>query len=378
MNALENMNCRVVPWSCDDEWKHVFDLLYSNKADDLQLGVDIVEIWKIRAAGGAKISLSIELTSDLVQCSLSIKKEGATTKNRLLLSAVFIRFVSLISDIDQVKRQKIPISKVCTDLGIPVWVSDLRNESAHSTLPSVDITMAALDICLNYLKESYWFPHWHILFEMGHNSSCFVEKLVHNFYQGYTTKNDLITELESLLKLHVDDEIITRVAKTLAEFCSKHTIVPIDKFIEPFVSVLGTEFLFSLIILTEHYLEDIFCFASEKLAEWMTKDHAKAMLKKCLRTGDLRFLSSEIFKDFFDLYFDGELDDLRHCLQRLRDYNTDKEANFSENAIASLIDDLESKTANSDLNVLPIKEKVDNNRKSKSKALFNAVNLIVK
>ena len=372
------MNCRVVPWSCDDEWKHVFDLLYSNKADDLQLGVDVVEIWKVRAAGGAKISLSIELTSDLVQCSLSIKKEGATTKNRLLLSAVFIRFVSLISDIDQVKRQKIPISKVCTDLGIPVWVSDLRNESAHSTLPSVDITMAALDICLNYLKESYWFPHWHILFEMGHNSSCFVEKLVHNFYQGYTTKNDLITELENLLKLHVDDEIITSVAKTLAEFCSKHTIVPIDKFIEPFVSVLGTEFLFSLIILTEHYLEDIFCFASEKLAEWMTKDHAKAMLKKCLRTGDLRFLSSEIFKDFFDLYFDGELDDLRHCLQRLRDYNTDKQANFSENAIASLIDDLESKTANSDLNVLPIKEKVDNNRKSKSKALCNAVNLIVK
>ena len=378
MNALESMNCRVVPWSCDDEWKHVFDLLYSNKADDLQLGVDIVEIWKIRAAGGAKISLSIELTSDLVQCSLSIKKEGATTKNRLLLSAVFIRFVSLISDIDQVKRQKIPISKVCTDLGIPVWVSDLRNESAHSTLPSVDITMAALDICLNYLKESYWFPHWHILFEMGHNSSCLVEKLVHNFYQGYTTKNDLITELENLLKLHVDDEIITSYAKTLAEFCSKHTIVPIDKFIEPFVSVLGTEFLFSLIILTEHYLEDIFCLASDKLAEWMTKDHAKAMLKKCLRTGDLRFLSSEIFKDFFDLYFDGELDDLRHCLQRLRDYNTDKEAHFSENAIASLIDDLESKTANSDLNVLPIKEKVDNNRKSKSKALFNAVDLIVK
>jgi len=94
-----------------------------------------------------------------VQCKIVLNKIGSCIRSRLLLSAALIRFVTLLSDLDQVKKHKEPISKLCSHLGIPIWITEVRNESAHSSLSATDVAVTAIDICLDYLKDNYWFPH---------------------------------------------------------------------------------------------------------------------------------------------------------------------------------------------------------------------------
>ncbi|XP_075239531.1 uncharacterized protein LOC142335074 [Convolutriloba macropyga] len=295
------MGYQVVPWSCDDEWKHVFDCFFSDDTDKQQLAIDIVEIWRIRAAGGVKISLAIQLTADLVQSRLSYLKDGSTNSTCLLLSAVFIRFVSLLSDLDQVRKYKQPVSKICNDLGIPVWISELRNESAHANLPSIDVTMAAVDICLNYLKESYWFPHWHILFEMKYCSFLHVQKLTERWARNDIDQNVIKQELKALLKKDRESgNLYTDAAKCIENVLSNDNNIELALFLKPFVDVLTADFVFSL--LTGETLSDS-KYSSELLSvclKSLTLDQKQSLkiLRSCLRSGNLDLLSSKEFDDF--------------------------------------------------------------------------------
>lgn len=322
---------QIVPWSCSEEWKRVFDLLFSGNDEEQQLGVDIVEIWKIRSAGSTKLSLSIQLTSDLVQAFLVFKSEGASNAVMLMLSAVFIRFVSLISDLDQVKKNRQPVSKVFSELGIPVWISELRNDSAHASLPSVDVTTAALKTCLNYLKESYWFPHWHILYEMSDQSGAKVQKIVQLWLAKDIEEKQLKRELHKMC-INAKSSTLRHVVQVIESMLPLHKFEISEQFWNPFTDLFGNDFMFSILSSEKVCLYSLFPELFNKYYEALNLDTGQSvtLLKTCLRSKNLELLSSKEFSNFVALNFADSSVDVKPLLAAMNCLKGETELSFDE------------------------------------------------
>ena len=48
------------------------------------------------------------------------------------------------------------VQSIADEIGIPDWLVDLRHESTHASLPSMQILEAGLGVALQWLKTNYW------------------------------------------------------------------------------------------------------------------------------------------------------------------------------------------------------------------------------
>ena len=48
------------------------------------------------------------------------------------------------------------VQSIAEEIGIPDWLVDLRHESTHSSLPSMQILEAGLGVALQWLRMNYW------------------------------------------------------------------------------------------------------------------------------------------------------------------------------------------------------------------------------
>lgn len=148
---------RVVPWVCVDEWKQMYYWLYSKDMRNQRQGLDRVVSWRSRC----KLPVAVECTAALIECHLQHACSGADARSAYALAIV--RFVNGITDIHQTTTFAKSVSGLASWMGLPQWLVDLRHDSTHKTLPSIELLKKGCEEALIWLRVNYWETHLNML-----------------------------------------------------------------------------------------------------------------------------------------------------------------------------------------------------------------------
>lgn len=151
----------IVPWFSSEEWRMVYNKLYSASAvySDKQEALKVLLIWKARCPS---LPSGIESTLGLLEVYLEDTKPDGQDANeqvlRLAYSSAIMRFVNHMLDTETAKGSS--LYQAAKNLDVPDWIIDLRHDTAHSNkLPSLELLREAATIGLQWLKGSYWLKH---------------------------------------------------------------------------------------------------------------------------------------------------------------------------------------------------------------------------
>lgn len=176
---------RPVPWR--DEWelqdvgKGLLSVLDAEELSPQELeqqlppnsmsvsdALEMISVWKSRLSAAQGLPHSIESTASIAQIywrdSLRRQHQGygayiSVMERRLAYSSAVIRCINGFADtMQQERNMATSVSSICTNLGIPIWVVDVRHEASHNALPSIEILRMAASTLLEFLKTEYWMP----------------------------------------------------------------------------------------------------------------------------------------------------------------------------------------------------------------------------
>jgi Las1-like. len=142
---------------------------------ELQYAIQRVFLWKNRAENG-RLPHSVEITCSLAQILLQdamlhgvFNRQSSISSGdafqlyhqhtiKLSYATVIIRGVNGIADSLQKNRAKFggSVSSLCSQIGLPLWIVDLRHDSAHNELPSLVSLRLAAQTLLGFFLQHYW------------------------------------------------------------------------------------------------------------------------------------------------------------------------------------------------------------------------------
>ena len=297
---------KVVPWSCDAEWKYVFDLLYHEDTEKRQLGVDMVQIWKVRTMGTCSLSTSINVTADLVQAVLCFQTEGDTCRTRLCLSSALVRFVSLLSDVEQTSYEKKAMRVVCESIGIPAWITSLRHSSAHAQLPTSNLMALGAETCLEFIKDRYWFPQWLIIFELQNQTELKLQKLITDWLTRKISHDAFLAALGKQKPKSIPEKkyllgiLLKNIFRFPKEFCSilsevgcKEAMLHLGKltgFANFLYQVLTADFICENSAI---FLDIMKCYGPE-IVRNMKESEQKEVFRRALKSGEIEIIKMAV------------------------------------------------------------------------------------
>lgn len=159
-----------------------YPCISSSNTKEITVAVNRVIIWKRRCENG-KLPHFIEVTSALSEILFKdaqlqqltggynlVNRDEKPSSSPLLLrfsyAAAIIRGVNGIADSMQRHRgycnsfgrssNPASVAMLCSLVGLPSWVVDLRHDSAHNELPSLTTLRLAAKTLVNFLSEHYW------------------------------------------------------------------------------------------------------------------------------------------------------------------------------------------------------------------------------
>lgn len=152
---------RIVPWTSLDEWRFVRDGLFTPKDDEQQvMALQMVSVWIVKG----RVPTAVEGTANLVQVArLDLKLTNGTMVSddvvlKLAYASAITRFVNEAVDPFQRGQVAAPISRIAEQLNLPRLLVDIRHESVHDALPSMQILRLAAEESLGWLWSNYWLP----------------------------------------------------------------------------------------------------------------------------------------------------------------------------------------------------------------------------
>ncbi|KAL3939657.1 MAG: hypothetical protein SGBAC_005658 [Bacillariaceae sp.] len=127
---------------------------------------DVVSVWKARAQSGEGLPHAVECTYHLARVYLrdhnhlnSNINKISTTELRISYSSAIVRAINGFADVLQQQRfVASSVSLLCSKLGIPSWIVDIRHEASHNALPSLGVLRLATCTLMEFLKSEYWIP----------------------------------------------------------------------------------------------------------------------------------------------------------------------------------------------------------------------------
>ncbi|XP_058954973.2 uncharacterized protein [Pocillopora verrucosa] len=147
-------SARVVCWQNREEWLYVYRTLYNfDDPEGQKRGIDRVAAWKSRSMG--KLPLAIECTVNLISAHL-ISTRNTHDQGRLTLAMAIVRFVNGMVDLDQKGKFARSVQTIAEEIGLPKWLVDIRHESAHQNLPSLETLRCGVRASLSWLQYEYW------------------------------------------------------------------------------------------------------------------------------------------------------------------------------------------------------------------------------
>jgi len=139
---------------------------------DLQYAIQRVSLWKTRVENG-RLPHSVDMTCSLAQillqdATLNVMSQTQPSTGifhlynnnsiKLSYATIIIRAVNGIADSMQRNRAKYgaSVSSLCSQIGLPLWIVDLRHDSAHNELPSLVALRLAANTLMGFFLQRYW------------------------------------------------------------------------------------------------------------------------------------------------------------------------------------------------------------------------------
>ena len=219
---------RIVPWLNAEEWRTTRKLIYSDKIEEIRLGMLQAKIWMEKG----KVPTAVESTVNFLEIIIIDKEyldeflksrsyelddesnfedstilaetedeeedcQASVCNDRLLrlaYNAAIIRFVNELVDRAQKNLFATSITKLADQIGLPRVFVDIRHDGTHDKLTSLELLRWAAWRALNWLENEYWSSEddltpitW---------MSDFVSN-VHGLLDQYCDQLDKISEIQS-------------------------------------------------------------------------------------------------------------------------------------------------------------------------------------
>ncbi|KAL3883440.1 hypothetical protein ACJMK2_029703 [Sinanodonta woodiana] len=152
---------RIFPWISREEFKSIYNELFSDDPELQQHALDRICVWQSRALH--KLSVAIDSTYTIISANLAFQKSlhhqddiNVNLRIRKDYSLAIIRFVNHLTEKNQTKQYAQPIHILAAEIGVPEWIVELRHDATHGALPSMPVLRAGARWALNWLKTEYW------------------------------------------------------------------------------------------------------------------------------------------------------------------------------------------------------------------------------
>nr|XP_022293479.1 ribosomal biogenesis protein LAS1L-like [Crassostrea virginica] len=158
----------VVPWKNKEEFKHVYEGIYSDEVRHKKQAMEKMLTWQSRAMD--KLPIAIESTMTICRACIShlmAIQEQSLKDNYLKLvyeySMAIIRFVNNVTELGQTRVHRMPLHKIAGSFGIPSWIVEMRHNATHRSIPSLAELTAGADWILEWLREDFWDAQYNIM-----------------------------------------------------------------------------------------------------------------------------------------------------------------------------------------------------------------------
>ncbi|XP_064606969.1 ribosomal biogenesis protein LAS1L-like [Liolophura sinensis] len=152
---------RVLPWLNRAEFLKGYHCLYSDDEASQRDGINRVALWRCRAHH--KLPIAIDCTSVLIASTLQdaeFRRRGELHSSehhvKLSYAIALIRLVNHITEKGQKKQYAQSIHILAAEFGLPEWLVDMRHDTTHGELPSLDLLREGVEWALDWLHQEYW------------------------------------------------------------------------------------------------------------------------------------------------------------------------------------------------------------------------------
>ncbi|XP_049931971.1 uncharacterized protein LOC116246732 isoform X4 [Nymphaea colorata] len=153
---------RLVPWQSWEEWNVIREKLLSSSPESVRVALNRIKAWESRGC----LPIPVAITAEMVEARLTdpyfrkdVPSSGLNSEKMLslLYSMAIMRLVNGFVDqsLDGTKK-RMSIAKAAEKIGLPRMLIDIRHESSHRGLPSLQLLRLAIDKALNWLQDYYW------------------------------------------------------------------------------------------------------------------------------------------------------------------------------------------------------------------------------
>ncbi|KAF3796050.1 Ribosomal biogenesis protein [Nymphaea thermarum] len=153
---------RLVPWQSWEEWNMIREKLLSSSPESVLVALNRIKAWESRGC----LPIPVAITAEMVEARLTdpyfrkdVPNSGSNSEKMLslLYSMAIMRLVNGFVDQSQHSTKKrLSIAKAAEEIGLPRMLIDIRHESSHRGLPSLQLLRLAIDKALNWLQDYYW------------------------------------------------------------------------------------------------------------------------------------------------------------------------------------------------------------------------------
>ncbi|WOL10935.1 hypothetical protein Cni_G19695 [Canna indica] len=151
---------KLVPWSSWEQWNFVKESILSSSPDAIAAALRRISAWRSRGC----LPVPIDVTAALVEIQQKdpfFRRDltnGVLESDEMLSMLYSMAIIRLVNCFVAHKKTKFSISELADAVGIPRVLVDIRHESSHRDLPSLQLVRHASIKALEWLKDNYWEP----------------------------------------------------------------------------------------------------------------------------------------------------------------------------------------------------------------------------
>lgn len=153
---------KLVPWLSWNEWNWVRECLFSSSTESINEALKRISAWRSRGC----LPIVIEVTASIIEIQLKDpffrlgSSNEAVDSDEILSMLHCMSILRLVNGVVEKTRKKseVSIADAANAIGIPRMLIDIRHESSHRNLPSLNIVRLASVKALDWLKSYYWEP----------------------------------------------------------------------------------------------------------------------------------------------------------------------------------------------------------------------------
>ncbi|KAK7468619.1 rRNA-processing protein las1 [Stygiomarasmius scandens] len=209
---------RRVPWASLAELDQVCAATFGdeNDLDSKRFAIDRLSAWRTITSLPHALESTLALLVVLVQDSSSPRNLPSLSLRQSYASAL-IRLVNGLVDPLQSGIYARSIAAIAGQLGLPLWLVELRHAATHEDLPSLELLREGARQSMSWLLHNYWLPTLNP--STASQSKDITLRPVDPVLKQYKTLFKLITRDTSLRKQHKQEvaTVFKDVDKWIAE-----------------------------------------------------------------------------------------------------------------------------------------------------------------